>query len=82
MKSYIFWDIAPYNTLKVNRHFGGIYCLNLQGRRISQARNQHENMLAACFMLVVTEQIGLSNKASDLYLGGIWFESYPGHGLS
>jgi hypothetical protein len=42
MKSSIFWDITPRSPLKVNRRFGGTYRLHLQGRRISQARNQRE----------------------------------------
>jgi hypothetical protein len=35
MKSTIYWDITPYNPLKVNRRFGGTYGLHLHGRRIS-----------------------------------------------
>jgi hypothetical protein len=41
-KSSIFWDITPCSPLKVNRPFGVTYCLHLQGRRISWARNQSE----------------------------------------
>jgi hypothetical protein len=37
MKNSAFWDITPCTPLKVNRRFGGICCLHLQGRRISQA---------------------------------------------
>jgi hypothetical protein len=40
MKSYIFWDIMSCSPLRINRHFGGTCHLYLQGRRISQARNQ------------------------------------------
>jgi hypothetical protein len=56
---YIVWDITPCSPLKVNRHFGGIYHLQLQARRISRARNQREagskqsstmKMEAACFL--------------------------------
>jgi hypothetical protein len=36
----IFWDKMPCNPLRVNRRFGGRCRLNLQDRRISQARNQ------------------------------------------
>jgi hypothetical protein len=43
MKSTIFWDITPCSLLRVNRRFGGTYCLHLQGRRISWARSQHES---------------------------------------
>jgi hypothetical protein len=35
----------PCSPLNVNRRFGGIYHLHLQGRRISRARNQHEAAL-------------------------------------
>jgi hypothetical protein len=43
MKSSIFWYVTPCGLLKVNQCFGGICCLHLQDRRISWARNQHEN---------------------------------------
>jgi hypothetical protein len=42
MNSSIFWDITSCIPLKVNRRFEGICRLYLQGRRISQARNQGE----------------------------------------
>jgi hypothetical protein len=42
MNSSILWFIASCSPLKVNRHYGGICRLHLQGRRISQARKQHE----------------------------------------
>jgi hypothetical protein len=42
LKSTIFWDITPCSPLKVNRRFGGIYCLNLH-RRIA--------LLASCFLV-------------------------------
>jgi hypothetical protein len=42
MKSSIFWDPTPCNTLKGNRRFEGTFLLDLQGRRISRARNQRE----------------------------------------
>jgi hypothetical protein len=43
MNSTVFWDILPCSPLKVNRRFGRIYRLHIQGRRISRARNQHES---------------------------------------
>jgi hypothetical protein len=43
-----FWDITLCSPLKVNRHFGGTCRLHLQGRRISQARNQPGS---ACHLL-------------------------------
>jgi hypothetical protein len=39
-KSSVLWDITQCSPLKVNRLFGGTCRLNLQGRRISQARKQ------------------------------------------
>jgi hypothetical protein len=39
----IFWDITPYSPMKVNQRFGRTRRLHLQGRRISQARNQLES---------------------------------------
>jgi hypothetical protein len=34
LKSSTFWDITPYNPLKLSRHFGGTLCPHLQDRRI------------------------------------------------
>jgi hypothetical protein len=41
MKSTIFWDITPCSPLKINRRFGGIYCLHFHGR-ISRERYHRE----------------------------------------
>jgi hypothetical protein len=41
-KSSIFWDITPCNPWKFKRHFGGSCRLHLRGRRVCQARSQHE----------------------------------------
>jgi hypothetical protein len=41
MKITIFPDITPCSPLKVNRRFGGTYCLHLQGQ-IIQAKYQRE----------------------------------------
>jgi hypothetical protein len=43
VKSSFSWDITPNGPLKVNRLFGGTCPFHLQGRRISQARNQRES---------------------------------------
>jgi hypothetical protein len=40
-KSYIFWDIKAGSPLEVNRHFGEIFCLHLQGLKISHTTHQH-----------------------------------------
>jgi hypothetical protein len=42
-ESSVFSDVTPCSLLKVNRRFGGTYRLHLQGRRISQTRNQRES---------------------------------------
>jgi hypothetical protein len=43
MKTSTFWDITPCNPLKVNRRFGETCHVHLQGRRISQERNERES---------------------------------------
>jgi hypothetical protein len=43
MKSSIFWDITLCSPVKVNRSLEGTRHFHLQGRRISQARNQRES---------------------------------------
>jgi hypothetical protein len=42
MKNSIFSDITSCTPFEVNRHFGRTCGLHLQGRRISQGRNQRE----------------------------------------
>jgi hypothetical protein len=46
------WDITLYNPLKVNRHFGGIYRLHLQGLRVKQRNSIKHVLLVAYFMLI------------------------------
>jgi hypothetical protein len=43
IKSSIFWKTTLCSSLKVNRRFGGTCHLHIQGRKISQARNQRES---------------------------------------
>jgi hypothetical protein len=42
MKSSGFWDVTPCGQVKAKRRFGETYRLHLQGRMVSQARNQRE----------------------------------------
>jgi hypothetical protein len=56
LKSTVFWDITPCCPLKVNRRFGGTYCLNLQGRAE-----------LCCFTLVSS-----SANSSTLKMEAIW----------
>jgi predicted ATP-binding protein involved in virulence len=71
MKSSMFRVITPCSPLKVNRYFGGICRLRLQGKRIRQARNQHEtdsNLLPACLAYYSTlkmEAICFSEMSVD-----------------
>jgi hypothetical protein len=48
MKCSIFCDVTLCSPLKANRHFGETCRLPLQGRRISQARNQREANSKLC----------------------------------
>jgi hypothetical protein len=41
-KSSVFWNIMPFSPLKINRCFGGLCRLHLQGWKTNQARNQCE----------------------------------------
>jgi hypothetical protein len=50
VKSPIFWYIKPSRPLNVNRRFRGKFRYHLQGRKISQASNQHEAG-SACYLL-------------------------------
>jgi hypothetical protein len=52
-KFFYLLDITPCGPLKVNRRFRGTRSLHLQGRRISQAKNQREegSKLQAAFLL-------------------------------
>jgi hypothetical protein len=34
MKSTIFWDVMPYNSVDVHRRFGGTYCFHLHCRSL------------------------------------------------
>jgi hypothetical protein len=43
MKSTVFWDITLCSPLKVNRRFGGTYCIHLQCWSISRAKYKCEN---------------------------------------
>jgi hypothetical protein len=58
MKSSTFWYIMPHSPQKVKRNFGGPFRLHLQGRKISQARNQCENSLQAELLTCYLHQGG------------------------
>jgi hypothetical protein len=72
MKNSVFLDITPSSMLKVNWHFGGICDLHHQGWTISQARNQHEALLATCFMLVLAWLRMEATCSSKMSVGFQW----------
>jgi hypothetical protein len=43
LNSSVFWDTMPFNPLIIHTHLGETSHLHLQGRKVSQARNQHES---------------------------------------
>jgi hypothetical protein len=55
-KSSIYWDITPFNPLKVNRRFGGTYRFHLQGRR-------NEFSTKACYIPEDSTAVRTSNPA-------------------
>jgi hypothetical protein len=67
MKSCIFWYITPCSPLKGNRRFGGTYRLHLQGRIISQARNQCEadSKQGSALLLLVRPFLALSSTTCN-----------------
>jgi hypothetical protein len=52
------------SLLKVSRHFGGMYRLHLQGRKISQARTR---VLATCFHAGSCLSYSLTQKMEAIY---------------
>jgi hypothetical protein len=60
MNSSLFWDMTPCSPVKVNRRFGRTYRLHLEGRRVSQARNQH---------------VAGSQQRATLMVAGYWLVS-------
>jgi hypothetical protein len=50
VKSAVFWVVTPCSSERTQR-FGGIYLLNLQGRRVRHARNQQKQTASYCWFL-------------------------------
>jgi hypothetical protein len=67
MKSFVFWDITPYNSLNFNRRFRGTRCLHLQGKILSLARACYElhSDLLACSWTVEMDPICFSETSVD-----------------
>jgi hypothetical protein len=47
MKNTVFWDVAPCRSC-VNRRFGGMYYLHLQGKNIRELRTSLRRWLQTC----------------------------------
>jgi hypothetical protein len=71
MKSFIVWCITPCSLFKVNRCFGGIYRLHLQGRRISRARNQSQSMIWELCLPPAFRLVSCSTYSSTLKMEAI-----------
>jgi hypothetical protein len=54
MKCTIFWDVTLCNLVEIQRRFGVIYCLRLQGQRVSQPRSWRGAALHASYLLLVS----------------------------
>jgi hypothetical protein len=67
----IFWDITPCSPLKVNRRFGGTCRLHLQGRIISQARNQQESRSARYLLRLFFDP----EDGGDMFLRNVGWRS-------
>jgi hypothetical protein len=74
-KSSVFWDITPCSPLKVNRPFEGTCRLHLQGRRISQARNQLGSACHLCYLVyssTLKMKVTCSSETSVDFQGAAW----------
>jgi hypothetical protein len=85
IKSAIFWDITPCSLLKVNRCFGGTYCLHFQGRKICRERSQVANRAftqvsySAYFSTLKMEAICCSETSVYFQLFKPWAQPCPSH---
>jgi hypothetical protein len=74
LMSYVLWNITPCSPLEVNRYFRGTCRLHLQGRGVSQVRNQRE--VSFCWLHSYLCTI----LWSDTEVLKQWCVSYVGHG--
>jgi hypothetical protein len=69
IKSCILWDISLCSTLKVNRRFGGAYCLNIHDRRIGESINQRETGskqgIALIFCLAYSSMLKIEEQCTS-----------------
>jgi hypothetical protein len=67
----ILWDTRPCSPLKVNRRFGGTRVLHFYGRRMNQARNQHEagskqNRTCVCVSVGIVTRFRAVNRGNGV----------------
>jgi hypothetical protein len=77
MKSSIFWDMTSCIPFKVDRYFGGICRLSIQGWRVIQAIYQHEvgSKPASCWFPVWLNFN--PEDGGDIFPGNIdWLSTY------
>jgi hypothetical protein len=58
MKSSSFWDATPFSPFKVNRHFGGTYCLHYHCRWISRQETSMKQAAKNNFLLGLLFNLG------------------------
>jgi hypothetical protein len=66
MKSNIFWDTTPCSPLSVNRRFGGIYLLHLQGRKNKFSKEPARKLACHGTRANAAMEIGCSDVAVPL----------------
>jgi hypothetical protein len=70
MKNIIFWDMTPCSPSSFNRHFGGTYRLQLQGRRNKFSKNQKAKKWPACWTYFFDPEDG-----GDMFLRNVGWNS-------
>jgi hypothetical protein len=46
IKSVVFWDVTPCSLIGVHRRYAVMYCLYIQGRRVSQENSKKQVLVA------------------------------------
>jgi hypothetical protein len=71
MKTSVSWNLTPCSLLKVNRCFGGIFRLHLQGRRLSKERNQRESRWNAGPKLTYSSETSVDFQKIDILCNAV-----------
>jgi hypothetical protein len=87
LKNAVFWDVAPCRSC-VNWHFGGTYCLHLQGRKIREQGTSVSRWLATQDLHSATSQktalfivtaVKTSNPTIDYWSNPVKVKTYLLH---